>query len=110
MIREPNMDMGGPKAPEKSENAESNLNQIFMILNTNVREGQQMMCQRNGDTLSFYTLFASEQAAQSAYDQLVQLEHRPRLEDQKVFLTVQFPGDEIDKLAATFNSIPKRKN
>jgi len=99
----------GTTPPQEGEKNESNLNQIFMTLKTDAMEHRQMMCQRAGDTLSFYTLFASEQAAQSVHDSLVQLGQQPKLEGRKVFLTAEFPGDEIDKLADTFNSIPKRK-
>jgi hypothetical protein len=85
------------------------LNQVFMILNTDAIAGQQMMCQRAGDSLSFYTLFASDPEAQRAYDQLIQLGQKASIEGRKVFLTASFPGKEIDKLASQFNSIPKRE-
>ena len=93
------------QAPEQK----NDLSQVFQILKSDAIEGQQMMCQRMGDTLSFSTLFASEQVAQNAYNQLVKLGQQPRLESRTISLTTEFPGDEIDKLAGIFNSIPKRK-
>ncbi len=99
-------DMGNATPDTKKPSA---LNQVFMILNTDARQDQQMMCQRMGNSLSFYTLFALDHEAKRAFDQLVQLGQQPRLDGRKVFLTAEFPGDEIDELAKTFNSIPKRK-
>jgi hypothetical protein len=94
--------------PQESEK-KSNLNRVYQILRTDAMENRHMMCQRLGNTLSFYALSDSEQAAQSIHDELIKLGLQPRLEGKKVFLTAQFPGNEIDKLADTFNSIPKRK-
>ncbi len=99
----------GTTPPQEGDEKRSNLNQVFQILNTDNMAGHLMMCQRNGDTLNFYTLFASEQAAGDAHNQLVQMGKKSRLEGRKVFLTAQFPGDEIDELAKTYNSIPERK-
>jgi len=95
--------------PPQEGKKQSNLDRVFQILNTDAIEGQQMMCQRMGNILSFYTLFASEQAAKIAHNQLVQMGNESKLEGRKIFLTAEFPGDEIDKLADTFTSIPKRK-
>ncbi len=99
----------GMGSPEQNVEKPSNLNQVFQILNTDAMAGKQMVCRRMGDSLSFYTLFDSDQAAKAANDQLVQLGEKSQLEGRKVLLTAQFPGDEIDKLAETFYSIPKRE-
>ncbi len=92
--------------PQENEKNKSNLNQVFQILNTDAI----MMCQRMRNTLDFYSLFDSEQAAKIAHDKLTQLGQQPRLENRKISLTAQFPKSEIDKLANTFNSIPKEKD
>ncbi len=93
---------------QEGEKGKSDLNQVFQILSTNAEKGQQMMCDRMGDTLSFYTLFSSEQAAQDAHGQLALLNQKPKLDGRKIYLTAEFPGEEIDQLAKTFISIPNR--
>jgi len=99
----------GVVSPQESGKVESVLNQVYQILRSDMSKKQQMMCDRMGDGLHFYTLFISEQAAQDAHDQLVKLGQQPKLDGRKVFLTAEFPGGEIDRLANTFNSIPKRE-
>lgn len=98
--------MDSAPQPESVE-FNTHLSEAFILLNTDAIKRQQMMCNRVGDMLSFYTLYASEDEAQRAHDQLVSLGLNPRVEERKVFLTARFPEDDIDSLAGQFNSIPK---
>ena len=95
--------------PGEVKKAKSNLGQVFNILNTDARAEQHMMCQRAGETLNFYTLFGTAEAARSACVELVRAGQQPTLDGQKVFLTARFPEAEINELAAKFNSIPGRE-
>ena len=95
------------KKVQESREGQSILNQVFKILNSEGLNRKQMSCQRKGDELSFYTLFVSEQEAEAACKKLSELGQQPRQEGKNVFLTAQFAGEEIDKLAETFTSIPK---
>ena len=95
--------------PGEVEKARSNLGLVFNILNIDAGEDQHMMCQRAGETLSFYTLFGTAEAARAACEGLVRAGQQPTLDGRKVFLTARFPEAEIDELAAQFNSIPGRE-
>ncbi len=99
------------KEGEPTEVEKSTLNEIFDILKSDSEKNQQMMlCRRSGDLLDFHTLFGSEIDSQVAYEKLTQLGQKPRLQGRKVFLTAEFPGEEIDELAGRSHSIPKTKD
>ncbi len=88
------------KSPEQGlipetekKDSRSTLEKVYRILHTT---DSAMICMRLGESISFYSLYISEQGAEIAEQKLKELGFSPKREGRKLFLDATFSKEEIE--------------
>lgn len=82
----------GSMAETEKKDSKPKLKEVYRILHTNAA----IMCDRMGETLTFYSLYEEERGAEIGEKKLMELGLSPRRENRKLFLTAQFSKEEIE--------------